>query len=180
MTALLSDVFSVAAILGALGSYADEESKILAHAFSIGKETNQSYVSYDVRLTPDCRIDKDDPLKLYWVTPLKEGGARQDSLNLIEKKLYGMDVQKTEPTMLLGEVKAVKRRRTTLKLRITSERASGKCVVHTYVTGDTLSHEMTISSLYLQSFSGQKPNQVAINGRDSETGKPEKHVIIFG
>jgi hypothetical protein len=75
MKAFLLAALFMAAVFGVRYIRADDKTpRDLFHAFSIGKETNQNYVNYDVWLKNGCQIDKDDPLKIYWVSPLKGGG----------------------------------------------------------------------------------------------------------
>ncbi len=170
----------LAALLAGSGAQADGPKTTDVHAFSIGKETNNSVVSYDVKMTRDCRIDKDDPLDINWLTPLPNGGVRKDGLNLIEKSLYGMDVEHVDPASLQGEVKAMKSRGVKLTIDIVPVRSSGRCTVKTFVAGSKLPSEVAVSSLFLQRFDGQKPSQVAVRGYDSSNGKPVQYVVDFG
>jgi len=159
-------------------AHADDHGKnLMVHAFSVAKEINQSYVSYDVRLTPTCQIDTKDPLDLKWVTPLKGGSSRRDGLNFIEKNLYGLDIEKTKPTSIQGQVKAVKRQGVTLVVQIIAKKSSNRCLVETRISGTKLPSDVIVDSLFLQRFSGNTPTQVAVKGRDTDSGNPVKYVL---
>lgn len=150
------------------------------HVFSVAKEINNSYVSYDVRLTEDCRIDEKDPLALYWVTPLPSGGTRIDGLNFVEKGLYGMDVQKTGPHLLIGEVKALKSRGVRLSVHITADRQGNRCVARATVSGPSIPEAVVIHSLFLKHYSGATPKQVVVSGLDSKTRQSKSYALNVG
>lgn len=152
----------------------------MINAFSVAKEINNSYVNYDVRLTSDCRIDVDDPLELYWVTPDGKGGMRKDGLNFIEKFLYGVDVKKKDPQVLVGEVKALERHNISLPLRIEAYKKGDSCYVRTVLSGPKIPRELTVSTLYLKSYSGSTPKQIAVSGTDTETNQFRRYIVDLG
>lgn len=150
------------------------------HAFSVAKETNQSYVSYDAKLTQDCSFNEKDPLELYWMTPLGKGHFRRDDLNFIENKLYGMDVQKTEPHLLVGEVKALRGHDVKLTVRIVTYKKGQSCSVRTTVQGPAIPNELVIHSIFLKSYSGSTPKQIAVSGLDSKTRRKKSYDLNVG
>jgi hypothetical protein len=108
---------------------------------------------------------------------MKGGSSKRDGLNFIEKALYGIDVKQAKPTSLEGEVKAMKSQGITLVVYIIAKKASNRCLVETRISGSKLPSDVIVDSLYLQRFSGDKPTQVAVRGRASDTGKPVKYII---
>jgi hypothetical protein len=60
--------------------------------FVIERSINKNVVHYDARLTPDGKIDPQEPVVAYWVM-LAEDGRRED-LNWLERtKAYGFSIQ---------------------------------------------------------------------------------------
>lgn len=175
-TAALISVF----LAGAICAGDDSPPTQPVHAFSVAKEINQSYVSYDAKLTGDCSFDQKDPLELYWMTPLGKGHFRRDDLNFIENKLYGMDVQKAEPHLVVGEVKALQHHDVKLTVRITSYKKGQRCLVRTTVQGPSIPNELVIQSLFLKNYSGSTPKQIVVSGVDNKTQQKKSYDLNVG
>ena len=63
-----------------------------APLFFLERNINTNYVQYDVKLTADGSIDKQDPIDAYWIMRAKDG--RREGLTRLERKLaYGYETR---------------------------------------------------------------------------------------
>ena len=77
-------------------------------------------------------------------------------------------------------IKALERHGIKLPVRIEAYKKGNSCYVRAFVSGKGIPNEVAISSLYLKSYSGFTPKQIAISGLDSQTSQFKRYVVDLG
>ena len=138
--------------------------------FVIERSINANVVHYDARLTPDGRLDPNQPIVAYWVMAAEDG--RREDLTVFEKlKAYGLTIQ---PDLAADSY----------RVRLAAEKSRE---IHVYRQGNTVRAETTIAGrrAYLEKIYVSThravifnfPSSVELFGTDIATGEPRREIL---
>ena len=162
MATQLSYPFAMLAVLGMFGLADSALAGPQRTVFHIARSKNENIVYYDVRLDRAGRLDRRDPLDVYW-RMLAEDGRRED-LTWLERKLAdGYEVSDVSEHGFTLRLSAVQERKVVVRLQNGRYRAS------TLIRGQ----QATLTRIYVRTSEGVVPKvlSVDLHGSDPVTGR---------
>ncbi len=164
-------VFALAMVAASSAAQVRPPNPEPALLFYIERTMNANKLYYEANLTPEGRIDPEDPVRAYWIMWAKDpSGRTTEDLNLIERtKVYGFNI-KPDPSGKHFNMTLKPFRERLIKVYLKEGRARAEMIID---GRPSYFHRMHIFSK-----GNTKPDSIKLYGTDVELGTQTYELFI--